>query len=102
MKRTKDTSNIDDSTLSDEEAEAQRRKRKRRINAQKQHSSDEKESSAKKYTSQLIPVPNLSQFIKNKKYTYSDTIDINRNEASTSFRNEKEINNGTLDFFSPN
>jgi len=47
LKKAEDTSNIDDSTLLDEEAEAQRRKRKRRMNAQKQLSSDDEQSPAK-------------------------------------------------------
>jgi len=105
LKKAEDTSNIDDSALSDEEAEAQRRKRKRRINAQKQLSSDDeqslaKKSPAKKRANKLTPVPALSQFVRNK-INDSDTSDVNLNEASTSFRNEKEINKGTLYYFFP-
>jgi len=100
LKRAEDTSNIDDSALSDEEAEAQRRKRKRRMNAQKQLSSDDEQSPAKKRTNKLTPVPTLSQFVRNKINDF-DTSDVNLNEASTSFRNEKEINKGTLYYFFP-
>lgn len=60
LKKVEDMSNIDDSALSDEEAEAQRRKRKRRMNAQKQLSSDDEQSPAKKRANKLTPVPTLS------------------------------------------
>jgi len=86
--------------LSDEEAEAQRRKRKRRMNAQKQLSSDDEQSPAKKRTNKLTPVPTLSQFVRNKINDF-DTSNINLNEASMSFRNEKEINKGILYYFFP-
>jgi len=100
LKRAEDTSNIDDSALSDEEAEAQRRKRKRRMNAQKQLSSDDEQSPAKKRTNKLTPVPTLSQFVRNKINDF-DTSNVNLNEASMSFRNEKEINKGILYYFFP-